>query len=90
MKPNILRSPLKLSWVAGEKAYLSRVAVMIRDQAGTVQLDIPEGHVNGPWIFVDLPDGTYDVAGVSGSETQERKNVAIRSGSVRTVYLRWP
>lgn len=82
--------PLKIILVAGEKAYLSHVAVMIRDQAGTVQLDIPEGHVNGPWIFVDLPDGTYDVAGVSGRETQERKNVAVRSGSVRTVYLRWP
>ena len=82
--------PLKIILVAGEKAYLSRVAVMIRNKAGTVRLDIPEGHVNGPWVFVDLPDGTYDIAGVSEGDSQERKSVAIRSGSVKTVYLRWP
>lgn len=82
--------PLKIILVAGQKAYLSRVPLTIRDDAGTIQLDIPSAKVNGPWVFVDLPDGIYDITGIRDGETQEKKHVAVRSGSVRTVYLRWP
>ena len=34
---------------------------MIMDREGKVHLQIPPTQVTGPWLFVDLPPGTYDI-----------------------------
>ncbi len=82
--------PLKLILVAEGGAYLSIVAVTITNDDGTVRLDIPKEHVNGPWIFIDLPPGSYQVTGRREGDTVEKKSVKVTEGAVRTVYLRWP
>ncbi len=81
---------LKLILVAGPKAYLSKAGVTITNDSGTVRVDIPSDNVNGPWVFVDLPDGTYDIEAVSAGEQVDQRGVHVREGRTRTVYLRWP
>jgi len=54
--------PLKLVFVAGPKAYLSQVSVTITDREGKVRLHIPPKQVTGPWLFLDLPPGNYDIS----------------------------
>lgn len=82
--------PLKLIFVAGPRAYLSKVGVTITNDSGTVRVDIPSDHVTGPWLFVDLPAGTYDVEAVSLGERLEKTGVRVPTGRTRTIYLRWP
>lgn len=82
--------PLKVIFVAGPKAYLSKVNVTITNDSGTVRVDIPSDHVNGPWLFVDLPAGTYRIEGATRGDRVEMKNVRVTQGKTRTVYLRWP
>lgn len=80
---------LKLILVAGPRAYLSRVGVTITDDSGAVRVDIPSDHVDGPWVFVDLPDGTYNIEAVSRGDRAERTAIRVSGGRTRTVYLRW-
>ena len=81
---------LKLILVAGPKAYLSKVGVTITNDSGTVRVDIPGDDVDGPWLFVDLPDGTYHIEAVSRGDQVEQGGVRVSGGKMRTVYLRWP
>ncbi len=81
--------PLKLIFVAGPKAYLSRVAVTIADKKGTVKLEVPAEQVTGPWLYVDLPSGTYTVTATREGQAQVKGEVAVEKGGVKTLYLRW-
>ena len=53
--------PLKLVFVAGAKAYVTKVAVTITATTGRTRVRIPGDQVTGPWLFVDLPAGTYTI-----------------------------
>ena len=81
--------PLKLIFVAGPKAYLSRVAVTIADKKGTVKLEVPAAQVTGPWLYVDLPSGTYTVTATREGQAQVKGEVTVEKGGVKTLYLRW-
>jgi hypothetical protein len=81
--------PLKLIFVAGPRAYTSRVAVTIADSKGAVVLDVPREQVTGPWLFVDLPAGTYDITADRSDHPPIKQRVEIAPGRVKTVYLRW-
>jgi hypothetical protein len=83
------RFPLKVVFVAGAKAYLSQVAVTITNAAGKTLLDVPGEKVTGPWLFVDLPPGTYTVAGAGPGGVRVHDQVTIAAHQVKTVYLRW-
>lgn len=81
--------PLKLVFVAGAKAYVSMVAVTIMDAKGAIQLQVPGEQVTGPWLYVDLPSGTYKVTASRDGQDQVKGQVTVGKGSVKTVYLRW-
>lgn len=81
---------VKLILVAGPKAYMSRADVTITRTDGSQRVDIPKEHVEGPWLFVDLPAGTYDISAVSQGLTVERRGVEVSGNDTTTVYLRWP
>ncbi len=58
----------KLSFFVRAGNYLSNVSVVVRDQAGQVLVDTV---TNGPWLILDLPNGTYQVtATISSGEAQ--------------------
>jgi hypothetical protein len=81
--------PLKIVLTAGGKPYLARVGVEIASLDGAIRIMIPVEHVTGPWLFLDLPAGTYDLTGVRGEEKQQLRRVAVQPGSSHTLYFRF-
>lgn len=81
--------PLKLIFVAGPKAYLSQVTVTITGAKGAVTLEVPREQVTGPWLYVDLPAGTYTVTASRDGQDQVKGQVTVDKGGVKTLYLRW-
>lgn len=74
--------PLKLIFTAGGKPYLTGVEVKIVTSQGETVASIPKEQMEGPWLFVDLPSGIYDITATKG--------VRIAAGKQKTLYLRWP
>ena len=81
---------LKLVFTAGGKPFLSGVAVTIQSAKGGPSINIPPDHVNGPWLFVELPSGTYHLTAIHAERTQGLKGVTVEAGKMKTVQLRWP
>jgi hypothetical protein len=81
--------PLKLIFVAGPKAYVTQVAVTIKDTQGKINLLVPGEQVTGPWLFVDLPAGTYDITAIRRDRSEIKQRVEVGAGSSKTVYFRW-
>lgn len=50
---------------------------------------MPGEQVTGPWLFVDLPVGTYEITAIRRDKSEVRKKVEIGAGGSRTVYFRW-
>jgi hypothetical protein len=82
--------PLKVVFTAGGKPFLAGVAVTIQPAKGGPSINIPSDHVNGPWLFVELPSGTYHLTAIHADRTQGLKGVTVEAGKMKTVYLRWP
>lgn len=80
---------LKLVFTAGGKPFLAGVAVTIQPTKGGPAINIPRGHVNGPWLFVDLPSGTYHITAIHADRTQGLKGVRVEAGKTKTLHLRW-
>ncbi len=81
--------PLKLVFVAGPKAYLSQVSVTITDREGKVHLQIPPKQVTGPWLFLDLPPGNYDISAEGPGKASIKEHVTLSDKETKTIYLRW-
>jgi len=81
---------LKLVFTAGGKPFLAGVAVTIQSAKGGPPIGISRDHVNGPWLFVELPSGTYHLTAIHADRTQGLKGVTVEAGKTKTVYLRWP
>lgn len=80
---------LKLVFTAGGKPFLSGVAVTIAPARGSKPIVIPREQVEGPWLFVDLAPGLYDVTASYGNDRQRLKSVKVESGKQRVIHLRW-
>jgi hypothetical protein len=81
---------LKLVFTAGGKPFLAGVAVTIQSTKGGPPINIPRDHVNGPWLFIELPSGTYHLTAIHADRTQGLKGVTVEAGKMKTVHLRWP
>jgi hypothetical protein len=81
--------PLKLVLTAGGKPFVARVGLEVTSHDGTIQLSIPPDHVTGPWLFLDLPAGTYDLTGTRGNDRPQLRRVTVQPGSSHTLYLRF-
>lgn len=80
---------LKLVFTAGGKPFLTGVDVSIRPVKGGETIHIDRERVEGPWLFVDLPSGTYDVSASQGEQRQDLKGIRVESGKQTTAHLRW-
>jgi hypothetical protein len=81
--------PLKLVFTAGGKPFLSGVTVTIQPVKGGSALVIPREQVEGPWLFLDLAPGLYDVTAEHGNHSQQLKGLKVEVGKHKVVYLRW-
>ena len=81
---------LKIVLTAGGKPYAAHADVHIVEVDGERTHSIPADRVKGPWLFVDLPSGTYDITGNRGPNTATLKRITVVSGQPRVVHLRFP
>jgi len=81
---------LKLIFVQGERAFLASVSVHIAKEDGTTLLRIPGKEVEGPWLFVNIPEGTYNVSGTNSNGTTVEKIISIQTDKPIVVHFRWP
>lgn len=82
--------PLKLIFVQGERAFLAEVTIAIAKSDGTSLADIPSEHVMGPWLFVELPSGTYTITAKDSHQRTIKKEVQVAEGRTTVVHFRWP
>lgn len=80
---------LKLVFTAGGKPFVTGVSVVLRRSKGPALVTVSGEQVTGPWLFVDLPDGTYEMTATLGGVTQQVKNIKVRRGHVLTHHIRW-
>lgn len=80
---------LKIVFTAGGKPFLAGVSVTIQPAGGGPALTIPREQVEGPWLFVDLPAGTYDVTATHADRVQQLKHIHVERARPKTVHLRW-
>lgn len=80
---------LKLVFTAGGKPYLTGVDVAIQPPNGETVVNIPKEQIEGPWLFVDLPSGTYGITATYGTHKQSLHGLKVVAGTQKTVYLRW-
>ncbi|MCS6287787.1 MAG: hypothetical protein H8K10_02285 [Nitrospira sp.] len=80
---------LKLVFTAGGKPFVTGVEVVLRQSRGATLLTVPREQVTGPWLFIDLPDGTYEVAATLGGQMQQVKGIKVRRGHVTAQHVRW-
>lgn len=81
--------PLKIVFTAGGKPFLAGVSVTIQPAGGGPALAIPREQVEGPWLFVDLPSGIYDVTAAYGDTVQKLEHIKVQPEKPKTIYLRW-
>ncbi|HEY6085247.1 MAG TPA: hypothetical protein VIU63_07605 [Nitrospira sp.] len=80
---------LKIVLTAGGKPFLTGVAVTIQPAKGGTAIAIPSEQVEGPWLFVDVAPGLYDVTATDGEYMQRLHAVKVEAGKQKVVYLRW-
>jgi len=77
---------LKLSFANHLGHYLSDVKVTISDEHGKHVLNTTTA---GPWLYVELPEGKYDVKARYADRTEEIKNLEVTHGQLMTRLLHW-
>lgn len=80
---------LKLVFTAGGKPFLAGVDVTIQSADERTAMRIPGEQVEGPWLFVDLSSGIYDITATHGGQTQRQTGIKVEAGKQKTVHLRW-
>ncbi len=81
---------LKLIFVQGDRAYLAGVSIKLANQDGTIRLTIPGEEVEGPWLFIKIPPGTYVVSGTDSQGTTIEKTITVQSAHSAVAHFRFP
>ena len=82
--------PLKLIFVQGERAYLAGVSILLVNEDGTQRIKIPGEEVEGPWLFINAPTGTYAVSGTDSNGTTIEKTITTKTDKSTVVHFRFP
>lgn len=80
---------LKVVFAAKQGAFRAGVNVTIYDQSGAKVVDT---FSQGPWLFVDLPEGSYRVVARQEGEAKglgAAGEVKITAGRQKALYLIW-
>jgi hypothetical protein len=77
---------LDLSFADKQGHYLSDVSVVIDDKNGT---QLVNSTATGPFFYIDLPTGKYDVKASFDNKTEEIKNLNISKDHSTKELLHW-
>jgi hypothetical protein len=75
---------VKVVFAAMSGAYLTDVHLTVRDDQGRVVMDRNFG---GPWVFMKLPQGTYDI-GANLNGIEKRRQVTVGE-KLKNVLFHW-
>ena len=78
--------PLKLVFAVQSGAYLAAVDVTITDENGR---DLLRTKAVGPWLFVDLPVGTFNVQARRADGDLVKGTVTVTGERQKALYLIW-
>lgn len=77
---------LKLIFSSKRGEYLSNVIVKVLDQKNqTILLTVS----NGPWLFIDLPTGTYKIEASFRADRKRLSLIKIEQGKQKVFHLQW-
>jgi hypothetical protein len=77
---------LKLIFSSKRGEYLSNVIVKVFDQKNqTILLTVS----NGPWLFIDLPNGIYKIEASFRADRKKISQIKIVRGKQKVFHLRW-
>ncbi|MDT7043739.1 hypothetical protein [Candidatus Nitronereus thalassa] len=88
-KPQYPAFPLKLIFANDTGSFLAFISVEIRHQDGSLAADIPAKHVTGPWLFVDLEPGVYEIVATNKNGQKVTKHVPIKKDDPLSLPLYW-
>jgi hypothetical protein len=77
---------VKLSFAEKRGPYLSDVKLEIRGPKGAEIISIT---TNGPWFFIQLPQGTYSVKATFNRQIKEIRNLAVSKDKAIQQTLVW-
>lgn len=77
---------LNLGFAEVSGAFLGDVTVVIEDRAGT---ELVNTVVDGPWFFVPLPAGSYDVKATFDDQIKQIKDVRLSEKQVTMMVVYW-
>jgi hypothetical protein len=77
---------LDLSFADKQGHYLSDVSVVIDDENGT---QLVNSRATGPFFYIDLPSGKYDVKASFDNQTEEIKKLNISKDHSTKELLHW-
>ena len=77
---------LELSFADRSGKYLSDVQVVINDERGD---EIVNTTTNGPWFYINLPTGKYDVKATVDNQTMEINGLKISKDHSAVRLLHW-
>ncbi len=80
--------PLKLVLTTKKGEYLAFVTISIF-KGGKEVLKIPAPQVKGPWVFVSLPPGNYEIKAIRRNGQVVSAKVSIAKTGRKVVYLRF-
>lgn len=77
---------LKLSFADRRGEFISDVTVIIDDQHGKELVNLTTA---GPWLFVELPTGNYQLKATFAAHTEEIKDIHVSQGHLAARLLHW-
>jgi hypothetical protein len=77
---------LKLSFTEKSGVYLADVGVVVEDRNGNEMINIT---TNGPWLYLQLPPGSYTVKTTYNDEARRIENLRVSGGDRVRRVVRW-
>ncbi|MGH7830518.1 MAG: hypothetical protein ACREP8_10110 [Candidatus Binatia bacterium] len=77
---------LKLTFAGLSGHYLSDVRIVIQDSNGK---EIISTVTNGPWLYVQVSPGVYDIKATFEGETREIQNLRVPEGQRVSRFFHW-
>lgn len=77
---------LSLGFAEVSGAFLGDVTVVIQDRSGT---ELVNTVVDGPWFFVPLPAGSYNVKAIFDEQVKQVKDVRLSEKQVTIMVVYW-
>jgi hypothetical protein len=76
----------KLAFAEKAGVYLANVDVSVHDRAGKQVMNVTS---NGPWLYLQLPEGAYTVRAAFNDKIQSINNLVVKPGQRAARVLRW-